>query len=363
MNTKITAPYIRIDQISYPYFLTELPASNIYNNDQVIRISEDSKNGIQRFLDPTRVDSIARYCEEAISNNETPIFVTPVIISLNSDYIVNSLQSLLKDSKTGKLTLELPNKMLFEDTPDVFTIIDGQHRLAGIEKFERSSHFEHSINLPVVFILDADVYQSANIFITINANQRKVNSSIIYQLFGLIEDNGGQRTVQSFASKIVNILYNTQPSPFYHKIKILGKTLNDKEAFISQATIANQIASNTWRKSNGRPRILTQFYDQNAPDFLSKVIINYFTAFSEIVPNVWENNTLAKKAVGFSALFQFMLTLIDKEDDLTRENFKVIWENVNSKVDLQKLFKMQGSSESVATKIRDSLLNAYQQQA
>lgn len=340
--------FIEVKQKSKHFYIASINASDIYKNGRIIRNSENPDEGVQRFLEMPRVHSIAQYCEE---NDTTPLFLTPIIVSINSDY-VNDFPNSIIDRNIGKFKLELNGK-----DNNVFNVIDGQHRLFGIKEYEEKFGNEDKIQVPISFVFDANVYECAEIFIDINANQKKVNTSIIYQLFGLMANNGGKKTVQSFANKVVLSLNDSEYSPFFHSIKMLGRKENNKQ-FISQNTIANKVVYLINR--------MTDFKDLYRSDdfkFVAKTIINFFNAFIEIYQDVWNSKDgLAKKAVGFSALIRFYEYLFPRSDDLTKSYFKNVFSKIKKNTDsdfMANLFRNKGSSESEAKRISDDLIKEY----
>ncbi|MBS1008090.1 DGQHR domain-containing protein [Leuconostoc suionicum] len=349
--------YIKIQQNQQVFYSTVMKASVLYTYGRISRQSDDEEKGVQRFLDQKRVNDIAEYCR---LNTQDLQFLTPIVISLNSDYLESNLNSSL-----GKFQIDFTQ--ISNDDNDLFNIIDGQHRIEGIKRYENLQNKIGSISLPVIFVLDASVYQSAQIFVTINANQKKVDNSMIYQLFGLMERNGGTNTPQAFASKVVSILNENESSPFRKKIKILGRKIPDSDAFISQATIANKIVQNIWTDAKHKNRQFTEYFNNDDYKFLAKAIINYFNAFISVNALVWNDPTsMAKKAIGFSALMKLFLHIEKNETDLTEKNFENIFNKIGQEIaknqseSIQMLFKNSGSSESVASKIGKKLQDLYE---
>lgn len=344
--------YIKIKQNDSSFFICNIPAKFIYQNCKIVRASENP-DGIQRWLDPKRVDDIAKYCED--SSRKTPLFLTPIVVSLNSDYIDGEIS---KDDPTGSLNLIDPPHH------DMFDIIDGQHRLLGIKRYEEEYSDENSlIELPVSIILDADAYQSADIFLRINSNQKPVDWSTMYSLFGLMEKKSGKPTVQSFASKVVYILNNNESSPFHNKIKMFGRK-TQKDQFISQATIGHKISDNIWLKSSGEKRTLTEYYQTDQYLFVAKIIMNIFNAFKTRYKEAWDDkHNMVKKAVGFSAIMRLLMYILPEQDDLTQQSFEQIFSNIDHNLDNEKttgdLFYGIGSSESEAKKVSEKLIDAY----
>lgn len=372
---------IPICQKDHLMYMTSINSSILYKHGDIRRQIDDSDNGIQRILKEPRVDQIAGYIN---NNTTTPLFVTPIVVSLNSDYIVkpiNKNEDIISDDSGNKVIIEFD-----DETQDLFNIIDGQHRLAGIKRYDEEHETNISLQMPVVFIVDADLYSSAEIFLNINANQKPVDWSSLYNLFGILEKESGEKTVPAFSSKIASILNNSSESPFHKSIKMYGiKT--SPEQFISQATVAHRIAKHTWRTKSGKARAFTVLYDDNSYRLLAKAIMNIFNVFIKTYPDTWNSTeTLAKKSVGYMAIIDFMAILMSNYGlkKLTKESFEVIFNSISDKLnesfsrpkdteeseiiklkminadkEMSKIFLNSGSSESVAKSISDKLIRLH----
>lgn len=353
----------------FDFYITSIDASDLIVNSNVERLSEG--RGVQRYLNEQRTLDIAKFCQQ-----NDAIFPTPVIVSLNTDFVNQ------ENKNEGKLSVwsasEAKNKLDGDLVP--FSIIDGQHRLAGIEKyFETNKENQKKFMLPLIIYKDASIESSAKIFVTINANQRSVDRSTISQLFGVIYKNSSLYTVESFASTVVNSLNSSDISPFYHQIKMLGRKTNKNE-FISQGTVAKKIIdriSSNIQEDNlniekgqkltkgDSSKIFREYFIKNTPESVTEFMINYFSAFEIAFSSVWDNeDLLTKKAVGFSSLMNFFTSLhlkykFQKFNEVL--NFFEEYSNEKIKNKLQQIFsKNRGSSESVAKQISDHLNNIFQ---
>lgn len=348
----------------YNFYLSKLSARKIIKFSNVIRLSEDPNKGVQRFLDKKRVRSIAKYCE-----TESAIFPTPIILSLNSDFLINE-----------GTTISVNTEQIFlEDFGKPFSIIDGQHRIEGIKKYyeKKIDVREKEFELPVIIYLDADQAKAASIFVTINANQRSVDSSIIHQLFGIIYENSNRYTVQSFSNQVTKILNEAENSSFHNSIKMLGKRQEDDQV-ISQGTIAKKITEritsnidednlniergNELKKN--KKKIFRDFFIDNDPVIVAKIMMNFFNSFSYVFPLIWEKDGyITRKAIGFSALMKLLDYVYNETKYLKEENFTDYFEQLK-KVYYEKikvLFISKASSESVANDMAKELINMFKE--
>lgn len=350
------------------FYLTTIDSIDLIENSNVERLSEGT--GVQRYLNEQRASDIAKFCQR-----NDAIFPTPIIVSLNTDFVASNR---LEGNIIPKLIIET-GESSFDSSLKPFSIIDGQHRLAGIEEYfsDRIHSPDKKFTLPLIIYKDATIETSAKIFVTINANQRSVDSSTISQLFGVIYKNSNLYTVESFASTVVNTLNDTKHSPFYMQIRMLGRTIYGHE-FISQGTVAkkiiDRITSNShkdnlaiekgWSLEDDNKKIFRTAFIKNKPEEVAEFMINYFSAFELSFPSIWgDGKLLTRKAVGYSGLMKFFTTLYFEKNFLSFpevysffRNFDNIW---NIEI-LNEIFASdQGSSESVATRIDKKLCELF----
>lgn len=121
-------------------------------------------------------------------------------------------------------------------------VIDGQHRLIGIKESEKV--IQDNYDLVVAFIIGFDRSVIAKQFYTINYEQKPVNKSLLYQLTGEFTREINEL---SFMHNVAKLLNELTESPFYGRIKMLGKTPRNydtemkKKLSISQAFIIDSM--------------------------------------------------------------------------------------------------------------------------
>ena len=110
--------------------------------------------GIQRPLSPSRVRDLMQYV-----NFIDATFPTSIILAVESDFVSY-------DEK--RLELTISNTKQGSDRPDIafrnlFRVIDGQHRIAGLEGFE-GENFDILVSL----FVGSDIADQAHVFATVN---------------------------------------------------------------------------------------------------------------------------------------------------------------------------------------------------
>ena len=344
---------------AYNFILTTGRASDILKISEVKRLS-DFEDGVQRYLNDNRANSIEDFCYR-----KDAIFPTPIIVSLNSDFI---------DDQENELKISFDSDF---DSAKPFTVIDGQHRLEGIRRYMEKEG-DKDFELPLIIYQDADQATAAEIFVAINANQRQVDSSTISHLFGIIySERSDIYTVESFTARVVKLLNENDVSPFYGKIKMLGKK-ERKDQFISQGTVAKKISQFITSNSTmdnltieqygpnalsiNKKKVFRNSFIKNQPAEVAKDIINFFGAFEIVYYDIWDvDKLLIKKAIGYSAMMYFLEKLLLKDIKGARNYFDIFEKNQeqNSKKLLEIFSSDRGSSESVARKISKELMQLF----
>jgi len=153
----------------------------------------DTYLGIQRRLSAKRVEELERFVRFPDAT-----FPTGIVLCISSEHAAfDERRSILK----------------IRNDRYVAKIIDGQHRIASLERL-RHENFQ----LPVTVFIDMDIEQQAIVFTTINLAQTKISRSLLYDLY----EHAKSRSPQKTAHNIVRLLNFKEGSPLEHRIKILG---------------------------------------------------------------------------------------------------------------------------------------------
>lgn len=273
-------PYKTIERITF------------FDVRRVLQESRDFERylGIQRPLDNKRVDQIGTYV-----NLVDASFPSSVIIALEDDYVSF-------DESSGTMTVR--NYRVGETEPSsnirkTARVIDGQHRIAGLEEFTGDD-----FDLSATIFVGADISDQAHIFATVNLEQTKVNKSLVYDLYELARLSSPQKTCHN----IVVALDRDPQSPFYKRVKRLGLATEGRVFEpITQSTLVDGIIayiSGNPREDRDRVlrgRALTRADGDDlfkrplrnlfvAGDELGiiRVIYNYFTAVRSRWPVAWD---------------------------------------------------------------------------
>tara|TARA_R110001583_G_scaffold114863_1_gene265276 strand:- start:5128 stop:6270 length:1143 start_codon:yes stop_codon:yes gene_type:complete len=278
--------------------------------------------GIQRQLNPSREKEIGKYV-----NLIDATFPNSIILSISSDNA-----SYNKDDKT--LTI------LYKD--NVAKILDGQHRVAGLNHFTKKGSLFQCI---VTIYLDMELEDQGIVFATINTEQKPVSKSLASDLYSFAKSRSPQKTCHTIA----RVLDKEPKSPFYGKIKILGTANDAEKETITQSTFTKGIMQYISKDPHADRQIYKHnrlFFGTNKPEYadakdfnklvlrklfiddesdkgITQLIVNYFQAIQNKWDYSWNtviNNNILNKSTGYIALIRFFkdvyLALRKNEDDI-----------------------------------------------
>lgn len=281
---------------------------------RIVREKRDFETylGIQRELRPDRVEELRQYV-----NYKDASFPTGIVIAVESE-----CASYNPDQRTmtlmNNMDAESANERVF--FRDIARVIDGQHRIAGLEGF-----VGENFDLPVIILVGMDIADQAYIFSTVNLAQTKVNPSLAYDLYELAKAKSPQKTCHNIAVA----LDQHKNSPFYQKIKRLGVATEGRfNETITQATFIRSLIPYISRKPlEDRDTLLrggevprAARTEMNALIFrnmfidgqdlrIMDVIWNYFDAIRRKWPRSWDDVTpgnILNRTNGFRAFMRFL---------------------------------------------------------
>lgn len=314
---------------------------------------------IQRKTNNSKVEKIADF----LIHDPSAMFPTNIVIAIPNQ-VIDSL-----NETNGIVTIELNEivkRELDKDEGKVFlTIIDGQHRIKGIERAIERINFEitsltkilttsqnenlkNQLNkaqallerllnfeLIVTFFIDPTLEYQAMIFATINKTQTKVPENLVFSLFGLTKEDSPQKT----SLEVVLALNGIEKSPFYNRIRLVGGNYARGEKVpLSQATmvksVLNYICNNareaeidrfkkrTDLRNNPKNLPFRPFYSRNQDEMIVRILYSYFNAVRSTFKdengnsfwdiNTWENpSNILQTNVGYQALMKLLWDLIN----------------------------------------------------
>lgn len=315
---------------------------------------------VQRKVETARVNKIADFLIYDLEATFPTNIVLGIPMSMISYQVFNKgiVEISLDERVSNQIQLA---KNGVKDADIFITIIDGQHRIKGIEvaierlenEITRSNSdlarakLENLLNieLAVSYFIDKSLEYQAMIFSTINRTQKRVSQDLVYSLFGLSSDDTPYKTALE-----VTLALNAHPkSPFYHRIKLYGGEYNNRMSPpLSQATmiksIVGLISENLREAENDKYRkrkeLKTQkgqkflpfrnFYANNQDSMISDCLFYFFNTIQTQFPQYWLYDGLSKpqnilqSTVGYEALLLLLVEILKRNNftSFDSETFK-----------------------------------------
>lgn len=310
----IKAPFIEFSQPIGTFYLTKLNAFDLIDIVDITPRSE-SLEAVQRDENVKRINEIAAYCSDPDAT-----FPTPIIVSVYENISFNSENN----------TFIIPKMKIGQ-------VLDGQHRLKGINRSGFSSKFE----LPVVLMFNLIEEEKAYIFSIINSKQTKVSMSLIFDLFELTKSRSPQKTIHEVARS----LNTSKDSAFFNRLKMLGKKVEGQDnATLSQGTFVKAILTliskdpesdqirlkNNFELERISSLPLRDYFIDNEDEVIHKVLNNLFNGVRNAFFELWQNpnSNILWKTTGFGAIiksFNNIYSLGNQHKDLSELFFTKVF--------------------------------------
>lgn len=298
----------------------------------------------QRAERPERLREISSFIEERLKistdSRKQIIFPGTVILGLLTDIEAHVEQPinptpsaahlLPGDNGSGCLTILLSRKQgsLF--------IIDGQHRIKGLralydrikdqidrldgaqpqsnETKERLDKLRPTLrhvldfNVPISLLVDFDLEEQAMVFATVNFQQKPVQRSFYYDIFGAFESE--KVTAISFSHELAIHLNNSTKSPLKDMIKLLGVG----PGLISQAFLVARLEPLVDPQSS--KAVFRSFFlrrragEKDASAELAAIVRSFFAAVRDEFPYAWPTRNAKGNYSAFSYDFILMKSMV-----------------------------------------------------
>lgn len=265
------------------FFLCLLPADLLTEISYVARRGiNDEKGAVQRILNKRRISGIRDFL-------------------LNDGFFPNNIILNVVDDSALEYNEQL-HELALEVLPSVAQIIDGQHRIEGLKEAIKLDDTKKSLMIPTVLANDLSTERCAEIFVSINTEQKSVPKSLIYDLYGLMNSTAKDFSIER-GTDIAKILNSDDNSPYQTLIKFPGS--KRFRGGIQLSTFVNQLKPLV--KSDGE----FSKYQLATLDTQATVLKNYFNALQSYYDKKWytQKNPFIF-AAGFSAAIELLISKI-----------------------------------------------------
>ncbi len=194
-------------------------------------------------------------------------------------------------------------------------IIDGQHRLYG---FSNIPDRFLDTNLFVLAFEKMDTKTEADLFITINHEQKSVSKSLLVTLQADLKLGSGdpKEAISALSSALVRAINNDNASPFFRRFEIPGIAAADSQNLTIAEAVKGLVRSNLFGRALSKksrvPGYLSAQTDEETLVRARKIINGYFRSLMDANPERWERGRSAYICVnpGIRAHFQLMQEIL-----------------------------------------------------
>lgn len=266
------------------YYMCKMSGRDLLRISYVARRGESEEEGaVQRILNKRRISGIASFLLNG------GFFPTNIIIN-----VVNK-ENVSVDQKSHTLT--------FAEEAHLAQVLDGQHRIAGMREAMKEDSKIGNIEFPVLLAIGLSTSQCAQVFVSINTEQKTVPQSLIYDLYGLVEGSNRDQSILR-GNDIARILNDDDDSPYQDFIKFPGSS--KFRGGIQLSSFVNNLKALV--KSEG------EFLKYNIENLepQTKILKNYFRAIAYYYDSKWGdvNFNPFLYVSGFSAAIELLINKV-----------------------------------------------------
>jgi len=283
--TKRKHPVVTLTQNKRKFYLTMLCARDLVQISYASVRNRDAEEGaVQRLLNPRRIDSVKDF---TLKGGDYPNCI-----------ILNWVDTKDKLSVSG-------NKITIPLTDRAAQIIDGQHRVEGIRAAIKAKQSIGSLEIPVAFYQNLSTQECADIFLSINTEQKPVARSLVFDLYDVASDH----VVDPAAVRARDIAekLNDQPgSPFNALIRLpntevkKGRTAGKQSSGVDLSTVVTALKPLVEEKG------VFEQVGVGELEMQASALLNFFEVLKEWYAGLWpDKDNVFLTAAGFSGAIDF----------------------------------------------------------
>ena len=329
---------LRVEQPLGTFFVISIPADKLlevcYSDKAEANEDGFGITGTQRKEDEKRQAEISEYIR-----SKEAAFPNSIILGANysesGEYIESEIAWKIENLEGGAYKLTIPTN------EKLASIIDGQHRLRSFRRIGLEGR--KSFELLCSVYIDLPVPYHAYLFSTINFNQKKVDRSLAYNLFGFdIDASEPDKWVPETLAVSLARRLNIEDTPFKGGIVlgVVGAAISHDRMKISMATVVDGLLRLISRKPKRDRSLMMQYgrkersrkllpddgsplrylYKSGYDNVIYEVVLNFFTVVNEYFWDDAEEGSYICKTVGVQALFEVLdKMLVNFTDSLDGE--------------------------------------------
>lgn len=332
----LTIPAIGISQPIGEFFLCSIPASILLKVTYSIPATMKREDGMfssifgnQRIKSKTRFKQIGEYIDETDSSFPNTIILSANYLEDGNYAEDDAIRWHANKNDDGIFLLTIPTENRLA------SIIDGQHRLEGFRYATKPERLK--MDIPCAVFINLPREYQARIFATININQKRVDKSLAYELFGydLNESNADKWPPDMLGVYLARVLEGKNGSPFEGHIRLalleedesiptvvdnseppawevsvacivegVTKLISEKPATDRSALASGKIKDRSQLSGDNAP--LRELYTGGKDKTLLELIATYFLVVDELLWKGQKEKSFITRTVGVLALFDVL---------------------------------------------------------
>ncbi len=312
-NAALTAYAIRFRQKrpDVSLYSTTLRLKDLLGRFRSDTYAADNPRGYQRPVTPSRLRQMSTYLR-----SEEGMLATSILLCIRKPDEARFEPNVEANGKgeTGLLTIQ-PEVTLW--------VVDGQHRLQGLERAFRKDKAKWLAEypLPVVIVEGVDAYEEMRYFHVINTRHKGVPTDVVDRHLlamreaegsALIEREGERNYLRGRATMLTDVLNSHKDSPWRGKIRMPGEALRPEHAMRQHGMVTSL-----------DPIVRESFVKRVSDEEAAKLLINYWSAARACWQTAFEEpqEYMIQRTVGAGALHQIfpdVLELCRASDDFSQ---------------------------------------------
>lgn len=327
--------YIQENQL---YLSTVLPFKHVNEIAKPLIYHKDNPLGYQRQLDKKHYYDLAR---KLLTGEVT--LPTAIVLGVSEEFIKQFI-----DINQEESIVDFPISQLLQSEEPMFSVVDGQHRLAALElaATKNSNLLDYSLNIIILVNKDIDRIKEIKVFTDINSKAKKITTDLTL----LAEYNYRLHYLPSISQQEildhvgVEVAYNLNELKHVSLVNIwfgaikVDVTSNVNSGIIGVAAFKNSLNPliKTFIEAKGYDRIfISPTIDQIQS--ISIELTEFLVRAWEITYRHWpmaftnddnesrfNSNFYIQKTTGVNALHQIMMECIKRDRVNTLESYQEI---------------------------------------
>lgn len=279
MNSSMNAVVV-VTQNLRKFYLTRLRARDLVQISYAsVRGRDEERGAVQRLLNPRRIESIKDF---TLNGGDYPNCI-----------ILNWVYEKPLRLKQGKIDVPIRDR--------IAQVIDGQHRVEGIRQAIKAKPSIGNLEIPVAFYENLTTQECADIFLSINTEQKPVQRSLVFDLYDVassyVVDPAAVR-----ARDIATRLNDSDGSPFKGLIRFPGADTR-KSPGVDLSTVVTSLKPLVEEKGIFEQVGVVELEMQTT------AVLNFFNVLREWYSGLWlDKDNAFLSSAGFSGGIEFFKT-------------------------------------------------------